>query len=91
MILMEQECIMSGVSNMFSIFLLGDDIPNSFIYKDEGPLVCFEVPIIALNVAGFVVCTIYSPCASNDNIVSQIFLAFQLSIIPRILVRPLGK
>ena len=79
MILMEQECIMSGVGNMFSIFLPGDDIPNCFMYKDEGPSVCFEVPrIIDLNVAGFVVCTVYSPCASNDNIVSQNLLSISV-------------
>ncbi|KAF3949653.1 hypothetical protein CMV_024504 [Castanea mollissima] len=40
-----QECIVSGVGNMFSIFLPGDDIPDCFMYKDEGPSVCFEVPI----------------------------------------------
>ena len=70
---------MSGVGNMFSIFLPGDDIPNCFMYKDEGPSVCFEVPrIIDLNVAGFVVCTVYSPCASNDNIVSQNLLSISV-------------
>ena len=73
---MEQECTMSRVGNMFSIFLPGDDIPNCFMYKDEGSSVCFEVPRITdLNVAGFVVCTVYSPCASNDNLVSQNLLS----------------
>ncbi|KAF3944668.1 hypothetical protein CMV_028891 [Castanea mollissima] len=72
-----QECIVSGVGNMFSIFLPGDDIPDCFMYKDEGPSVCFEVPI-GRNVAGFVVCIVYSPCASNDNIVSQNLLSISV-------------
>ena len=79
MLLMEQECTMSRVGNMFSIFLPGDDIPNCFMYKDEGPSVCFEVPHITdLNVAGFVVCTVYSPCAGNDNLVSQNLLSISV-------------
>ncbi|KAL4622191.1 hypothetical protein ACB092_06G279900 [Castanea dentata] len=73
-----QECIMSGVGNMFSIFLPGDDIPNCFMYKNERSSVCFEVPIIGRNVAGFVVCTVYSPCASNDNIVCQNLLSISV-------------
>ncbi|KAL0002286.1 hypothetical protein SO802_016067 [Lithocarpus litseifolius] len=74
-----QECTMSRVGNMFSIFLPGDDIPDCFMYKDEGSSVCFEVPrIIDLNVAGLVVCTVYSPCASNDNIVSQNLLSISV-------------
>ncbi|KAM4094889.1 hypothetical protein ACB094_06G228800 [Castanea mollissima] len=73
-----QECIVSGVGNMFSIFLPGDDIPDCFMYKDEGPSVCFEVPIIGRNVAGFVVCIVYSPCASNDNLVSQNLLSISV-------------
>ncbi|KAM3746765.1 hypothetical protein ACB098_06G225600 [Castanea mollissima] len=73
-----QECIMSGVGNMFSIFLPGDDIPNCFMYKNERSSVCFEVPIIGLNVAGFVVCTVYSPCASNDNMVCQNLLSISV-------------
>uniref|UniRef100_A0A7N2NA23 NB-ARC domain-containing protein n=1 Tax=Quercus lobata TaxID=97700 RepID=A0A7N2NA23_QUELO len=74
-----KECTMSRVGNMFSIFLPSDDIPNCFMYKDEGPSVCFEVPYITnLNMAGFVVCTVYSPCASNDNIVSQNLLSISV-------------
>ena len=75
---MEQECIISGVGNMFSIFLPGDDIPDCFMYKNERSSVRFEVPIIGLNVAGFVVCTIYSPCASNDNIECQNLLSISV-------------
>ncbi|XP_050249405.1 disease resistance protein RPV1-like [Quercus robur] len=74
-----QECTMSGVGNELSIFLPGGDIPDCFMYKDEGPSVCFEVPrIIDLNVVGFVVCTVYSPRPSNDNIVSQNLLSISI-------------
>ena len=69
---------MSRVGNMFSIFLPGDDIPDCFMYKGEGPSVSFEARIIDLAVAGFVVCTVYSPCASNDNIVSQNLLSISV-------------
>ncbi|KAM3746768.1 hypothetical protein ACB098_06G225800 [Castanea mollissima] len=73
-----KQSILQYIGNMFSIFLPGDDIPDCFMYKDEGPSVCFEVPIIGCNVAGFVVCIVYSPCASNDNIVSQNLLSISV-------------
>ena len=45
---MEQECIMSGVGNMFSIFLPGDDIPDCFVYKDEGPQFVLKCLLVVL-------------------------------------------
>ncbi|XP_059451624.1 disease resistance protein RUN1-like [Corylus avellana] len=56
-----QEWPLSGFHSVFGIFLPGNDIPDWFTYKDEGPSVCFEVPRINdRNMDGFTVCIVYS-------------------------------
>jgi hypothetical protein len=60
---MVKEWSLSGFHNIFGIFLPGNDIPERFTFKDEGPSVCFEVPCISdHNIEGFTVCIVYSSC-----------------------------
>jgi len=59
MLLMVQEWTLSEFGSIYGIFLPGNDIPDWFTYKEEGPSVSFEVPHM---IEGFTLCTVYSLC-----------------------------
>jgi hypothetical protein len=59
MVLMVQEWIPSEFDDSFNICLPGNDIPDWFTYKEEGPSVSFEVPCM---IEGFTLCIAYSLC-----------------------------
>jgi hypothetical protein len=51
---------MLGTYNAFGIFLPGNQIPDWFTHKGEGPSICFEVRIVDQMLKGFGVCVVYS-------------------------------
>jgi hypothetical protein len=60
LLLMIQEWSMRGIGR-FGIFLPGNDIPDWFTYKDEGPSVSFECAhSVEWNFKGFATCIVYS-------------------------------
>jgi hypothetical protein len=62
-LMMVQEWSLRGFGIALGIFLPGNDIPDWFTYKDEGPSLCFKVPhIIGGNIQWFTVCIVYSAC-----------------------------
>jgi hypothetical protein len=57
---MVQEWTLSEFGNEIDISLPGNEIPDRFTYKDEGPSVSFEVPRIIPD--RFTICIVYSSC-----------------------------
>lgn len=51
---------MRGIGSMYGIFLPGNQIPDWFTYRGEGPSIRFEVRNVVMILKGFALCVVYS-------------------------------
>jgi hypothetical protein len=80
MLLMVQEWIPSEFGDSFYICLPGNDIPDWFTYKEEGPSVSFEVPRM---IEGFTLRIVYSLCLDKmvDGDLTNYFSPLDVTVI----------
>ncbi|KAG6723365.1 hypothetical protein I3842_03G204800 [Carya illinoinensis] len=59
---------LSGYGGPFGMFLVGNDIPDWFTFKDEGSSICFEVPSITdKNFEGLAICIVCSCIGKKES------------------------